>query len=198
MARRRTSSAAWTAASVLLVVLGLVAARRRARELADERAGRLAPLGPDGGTEVPPAVRGVAARVCTWAPPPLERGRRRMGLAWASPVTLVGLAMAVLGGGRPTWDDRIGAFVATGVSGPSGWALRQAGLGANTMGHAIVVRGDRASDRLLAHEAVHVRQFERLGVLMYPLYLWYAARYGYRENPLEIAARRAGPLTSRS
>lgn len=186
------SSLAWTAATLALVGMGLQAARRRAAELADERAGRLPRVGPDGATEVPASFTGLAARVCTWEPMPLPPRQRRAALAWASPITLLGLAVAVVGGGRPRWDPRVGAFVATGVGGPSGWALGRAGLGANTMGHAIVVRADTASDRLLGHEAVHVRQFERLGVLMYPLYLWYAARHGYRDNPLEVAARRAG------
>ncbi|MEX0705789.1 MAG: hypothetical protein WD041_04155, partial [Nitriliruptoraceae bacterium] len=45
------------------------------------------------------------------------------------------------------------------------------------------------SASLLAHEAVHVRQFERLGPLMVPVYLWLAARHGYRDHPLERAAR---------
>jgi len=31
----------------------------------------------------------------------------------------------------------------------------------------------------------HVAQYERLGLSFLPLYLWYRARYGYAEHPLE-------------
>lgn len=184
-----------------LVVAGLAvqAVRRRAGELRLEKAGTLARLGPDTQPEPTVPVRGLAASICTWEPSPLPPGRRRAALAWSSPATLVGLALAVAGGSRPTWHSGVGAFVATGVGGASGWVLERAGMGANTLGHTIISRHDHLSDRLLAHESVHVRQFERLGLLLYPLYLWYSARYGYRDNPLEVAARRgAGPGRTRT
>ncbi len=194
--RSRGAGAAWSVAGAVVVGLALVAARRRARELRRERSGELPLLGPDGQPTPSVPVGGLAAAVCTWEPTPLPPARRRAAMAWASPATVLGLAMAVAGGSRPTWDDRVHAFVATGVAGPSGWALARAGMGANTLGHTIVARTDHLSDRLLAHEAVHVRQFERLGVGMYPLYLWYSARYGYRDNPLEVAARRGAARTT--
>jgi len=38
---------------------------------------------------------------------------------------------------------------------------------------------------LWRHELVHVAQYERYGLAFLPLYLWYRARHGYFEHPLE-------------
>ena len=39
------------------------------------------------------------------------------------------------------------------------------------------------------HEMVHIAQIERHGAVWFSLlYLYYLARYGYRQNPLEIEA----------
>jgi len=35
------------------------------------------------------------------------------------------------------------------------------------------------------HELRHVAQYERLGLSFLPLYLWYRAKYGYLDHPLE-------------
>jgi len=35
------------------------------------------------------------------------------------------------------------------------------------------------------HELRHVAQYERLGLSFLPLYLWYRAKYGYFDHPLE-------------
>ena len=41
------------------------------------------------------------------------------------------------------------------------------------------------------HELVHIAQIERLGAWRFSvLYLYYLARYGYRNNPLEVEAYR--------
>jgi hypothetical protein len=52
-----------------------------------------------------------------------------------------------------------------------------------------VRRGVRLSQRLLAHELVHVDQLDRLGLLRYWWnYLVLLLRCGYREHPLELDA----------
>lgn len=52
-----------------------------------------------------------------------------------------------------------------------------------------VRRGARLSQRLLAHELVHVDQLERMGLLRYWWnYLMLLLRCGYREHPLELDA----------
>ena len=46
--------------------------------------------------------------------------------------------------------------------------------------------------RVMVHEARHVFQINRDGYLKFTVkYLYYLARYGYRNNPYEIDARKA-------
>lgn len=66
-----------------------------------------------------------------------------------------------------------------------------------TFGHTIRLRyadGDPAVPTVLAHELVHVEQYERFGFVGFlARYVWYTLRYGYAKNPLEVEAReRAG------
>ena len=84
-----------------------------------------------------------------------------------------------------------GIVLAEGASWPRrlGWRYR-----AITFGHVILCV-DHADERLLAHEMVHVRQYERWGPLFIPVYLaasgFAKARGGraYADNPFELAAR---------
>jgi hypothetical protein len=68
---------------------------------------------------------------------------------------------------------------------------------AMTLGH-VVLSIDAVDDELLAHELVHVAQYERLGPLFLPAYaaasLLALARGGdaYRDNAFEVEARRGG------
>lgn len=174
-----TPGAVATLVGVGGVALGVA---RRLRERAAQRAGRRLPaarLGP------------LADQLAHWVPaiPPSDGVRMATG-AWAGPLTTIGALLAGMGGARADWDGARGCWVATGVGGPSGWVLARLGFDANTIGHVVLVRGDTPSATLLDHEAVHVRQAERLGPLLPLLYGACAARYGYRDNPLERAARR--------
>ena len=48
------------------------------------------------------------------------------------------------------------------------------------------------SDRLIRHEQAHWRQWQRTGTFAFYLtYVWYTIRHGYRNNPMEIEARKA-------
>lgn len=174
-----TPGAVATLAGVGGVALGVA---RRLRERAAQRAGRRLPaaqLGP------------LADQLAHWVPAaPASDGVRMVTGAWAGPLTTIGALLAGMGGARAAWDGARGCWVATGVAGPSGWVLSRLGFDANTIGHVVLVRGDTPSAALLDHEAVHVRQAERLGPLLPLLYGACAARYGYRDNPLERAARR--------
>ena len=76
-----------------------------------------------------------------------------------------------------------------GAGGPSRVALSAVGASANTVGLVVLSPGAAPDPVLLAHEAVHARQAERLGPLLLPLYVALSARFGYRDNPLERAAR---------
>lgn len=61
-----------------------------------------------------------------------------------------------------------------------------------TLGRTIVVHPDALMDgRLLRHELEHVRQWQR-HPLTFPLrYALNHLKYGYRDNPYELAARAA-------
>src|SRR5690606_41430626 len=60
------------------------------------------------------------------------------------------------------------------------------------LGRTIIVHPDAVlTPRLLRHELMHVRQWQR-DRLGFPFrYAWYHLRYGYGGNPYEIEARRA-------
>ncbi|WP_219341060.1 isochorismatase family protein [Sphaerotilus montanus] len=66
-----------------------------------------------------------------------------------------------------------------------------------TLGHVILGRDHATLARWRRHEQAHVRQYERWGLLFWPLYLgasgwtWLRGREPYRDNPFEIEARRA-------
>ena len=66
-----------------------------------------------------------------------------------------------------------------------------------TLGHVVLADSREALERQRRHERAHVRQFERWGVLLLPLYLGAAAlealrgRHPYRDNLFERQARAA-------
>jgi hypothetical protein len=179
-----------------VVGLGTVAAARQGLEQRAIRRGTRAPA--HATTHALPAATGTFERLATWTPPPPRtRLGRAASAAWAAPLTVLGATLVAAGRARAVWDPALGAYVARGVGGPSGRLLRMAGVHANALGHMVVCSIHDPSRALLEHEATHVRQAERLGPAIVPLYLWLGARYGYRDNPLERAARRrASHVTS--
>ena len=120
--------------------------------------------------------------------PPVGRLVRALRLAWAAPASLAGLLLAPFFASR----RRVrGALLAAGASWPTrlGWPFR-----AITLGH-VILSIDRLDERTLEHELAHVRQYERLGILMWPAYVlasawaWAAGRRAYHDNRFERAAR---------
>jgi hypothetical protein len=120
-----------------------------------------------------------------------------LGILWASPYTMIGLAVGGIGlctGGRVQVRGRTIEFYGGGVK----WMVTRLPHGqftlAITLGHAILGQSAAALDIARAHELVHVRQFERWGPLMGPAYvlsslvLWIAGRQPYRDNPFERQA----------
>ena len=65
------------------------------------------------------------------------------------------------------------------------------------LGRTIHLYGVRKEEFLqdeawVRHELKHVEQYRRMGILPFLVrYLWWSARYGYYNNPLEQEARRA-------
>jgi hypothetical protein len=175
---------------------GLVGAVRQRREVAEVRRGARPRF-----TDDAPATDGsvLVERLAAWVPEPPRRPLGRVAAAvWAAPLTVVGLSMAAAAGRRPRWSAEHRCWIVDAVRGPSGVALRAVGAEANAIGQVVLSRSATSTPALLAHEAVHVRQAERFGPLLFPLYLWLGARFGYRDHPLERAARlgaRRAPLS---
>lgn len=124
---------------------------------------------------------------------------------WALPVTVLGLfvvLMARSSGGAVRRVD--GVLEAAG-----GWPARILQRGfpfsgpvvAITLGHVVVGLSQEVLDATRIHERVHVRQFERWGVLLlvlYPLaglHAWLRGGCPYRDNVFEQEARLAESTT---
>ncbi len=122
-------------------------------------------------------------------------------IIWASPYTLLGLVLGMVGlttGGHARVRGRVIEFYGGGVK----WLLQQFFFGqgalALTLGHTVLGQTGAALDISRDHELVHVRQFERWGPLMGPAYLgcslmhWVMGRRPYRDNPFERQAFEEG------
>jgi hypothetical protein len=116
---------------------------------------------------------------------------------WASPASLVGLLLGILA-------CVLGASVRT-ADGIVEMGGRQRGcllsrlfgllrIHAITFGHVVIGADHEALARCRMHEQVHVRQYERWGLLFFPLYLgssawqWLRGRDPYWDNHFERQA----------
>lgn len=122
---------------------------------------------------------------------------RILAVLWASPYTIAGLLLGLLGlctGGRARVRGRVIEFYGGAVK----WLLQRSPSGqftlALTLGHTILGPSDAALDIAHEHELIHVRQYERWGPLMGPAYLgctlvlWIMGRRPHRDNPFEREA----------
>lgn len=69
--------------------------------------------------------------------------------------------------------------------------IRFFGFDAITFGNHVFVSSRGYDDqRLLAHEQVHIDQYNREGFIRYIIkYIWFCIRYGYTNNLFEVEAR---------
>lgn len=120
---------------------------------------------------------------------------RLLQILWAGPWTCVGLAVGgatLATGGRGRRAPGILEF----HGGAAGWLLRRfpGEPFAMTLGHVVLGLSEASLDLARPHEMVHVRQYERWGLLFVPAYLacslglWLAGRDAYRDNPFEREA----------
>src|SRR2546425_7187144 len=79
---------------------------------------------------------------------------------------------------------RDGCFLYVSDRGLANLILTRRGFGAITFGH-VIVSNVQPTPALWRHELRHVAQYERLGFAFLPLYLWYPAKYGCGDHPLE-------------
>lgn len=125
-----------------------------------------------------------------------------LGMIWASPLTLIGLLLAlpvfVLRGHAQLICSHTVALL---VRGPfADWMLSRHPFGAMSaiaLGHVVIAEHQGLSSRVLTHELAHVRQAARWGIIFPVAYLassiWAAirGRDAYWHNSFEIAARKA-------
>lgn len=122
---------------------------------------------------------------------------RILAILWASPYTLIGLTVGLLGlatGGRARLRSGVIEF----HSGFVKWFVTHLPHGqftlAITLGHTILGQSEASLDVAHDHELVHVRQYERWGpfmgiaYLLCSLVLWIAGKRPYRDNPFEREA----------
>jgi hypothetical protein len=124
---------------------------------------------------------------------------------WASPATLVGLLAAAPALARGAALRRVGGALEV-CGGPVRAFVRRlpegCRFGAITLGHVVIALDAATLERTRAHERVHVRQYERWGVLFFPLYaassLWQLARGRdpYLDNRFEREAFARSPGAS--
>ena len=187
---------AWTMLTATAVA-GVIGVARQRREVRAVRRGELVPASAAADVAPRRPAGTLVERLAAWVPSrPDGVGGRVAAALWAAPLTLVGFGVALGSGRVPRWDVERGCFVARGVGGASSRALKLVGADANTIGQVVLARQTEPPASLLDHEAVHVRQCERLGPLMIVAYPWLSAGSGYRDHPLERAARRGARRAS--
>lgn len=137
-----------------------------------------------------------------WVARPLSWAGIVLGILWALPLSLVGLAIAlpvlVWRGHVQFIRGRSFAFL---VRGPLADILLGhhpfGAMAAMALGHIVISENQGLSMRVLTHELEHVRQAERWGIAFPLAYLassaWAAlrGRDPYWHNHFEIAARKA-------
>ena len=127
---------------------------------------------------------------------------RALRYAWAAPASLLGLllgAVALAGGARARRCSGTLEFAGGALARGVARLPPRLRFGAITFGHVILGLDDATLEHCRCHERVHVAQYERWGVLFFPLYLgsslvqWLRGRDPYRDNCFEREAYRRAP-----
>jgi hypothetical protein len=117
---------------------------------------------------------------------------------WPAPYTVLGLwLMLAPWSGPRRWIVHRGTI---GIIGPAVARLLElapirGGAAALTLGHTILAVSESDFYATWDHEFIHVRQYERWGVLFVPAYVarglwqWLHHRDAYWDNPFEVEAR---------
>jgi hypothetical protein len=118
--------------------------------------------------------------------------------AWAAPATLAGVCLSVAAlaiGARPRIVDGCVEVAGGRIARCIAWLPRRCRFTAITFGHMIIGCDHEALSAFRRHEHVHVRQYERWGVLFFPLYIGSSLvqlmlhRDPYGDNRFEREAR---------
>jgi hypothetical protein len=124
---------------------------------------------------------------------------------WASPASLLGLAIAAFAKLAGTSTAVIGGVVEVTLT-PRTHLLRllsrRSRFSAITFGHIVIAASAEDQALLRSHERVHVTQYERWGpvfLLAYPaesVFQFLRGRRPYLDNRFEVQARRQATLSS--
>jgi len=139
----------------------------------------------------------------------LSRVSLALRYVWAAPATAVGIALAF-----PVCACGALVRVRNGVIEVAGgllarFAQSSFGVSAITFGHVVLGVSHSVLARERAHEYAHVRQYEKWGVLFFPLYVasslvqWALGRNPYLDNAFEkqairVAAAPVNPIGQES
>lgn len=122
---------------------------------------------------------------------------------WAAPASVLGLVCAIaacVSGARLRIVNGAVEVAGGGIAGFVGRLPRWMQFHAITLGHVILAGDDDLLAACRAHEHVHVRQYERWGLLFFPLYFGSSfaqlvrGRDPYRDNRFEREAYRLSAL----
>lgn len=123
---------------------------------------------------------------------------RAAKVAWAAPCSLAGLIAAsvvlLCGGSARRGPGTL--EITTGSSASSHALARMLPFRAIALGHVVIAAGMPELERLRSHELVHVRQYERWGIVFFVAYAasgiwqWLNGRDAYWHNHFEVEARR--------
>jgi hypothetical protein len=132
-------------------------------------------------------------------PSPRQRSTRTIPLLaylWVAPASLLGLLLgAVAYFLGASVKRRFGVLEVAGNSRTPVLRSISRHFEAITLGHVIVGRNHGTLARWRSHEHVHIRQYERWGILMPVLYLlasvraWMGGKHFYWDNVFEVEAR---------
>jgi hypothetical protein len=112
---------------------------------------------------------------------------RWLGHAWASPNTLLGVFLGLLGSAK--WQRVEHTVEVLLKSGPVLGTCRRLGISAFTLGDCVLYATEPC-ENLRVHEGQHSRQYWLLGPFFLPSYFALLALKGYWDHPLERDARR--------
>ena len=123
--------------------------------------------------------------------------RSALRILWAAPWSLLGLLIGVLGllsGGHVQRKHRTVEFWGGCLPAILSIFPFYSGSPVATFGSVVVGRSDRYLDACRKHQMIHVRQYERWGLLFVPAYLacslalWFRGKRPYYDNPFERSA----------
>jgi hypothetical protein len=130
----------------------------------------------------------------------MQRPHPILRYAWALPATALGLLTAAVAFMTGSRFSVVGGVVEVAGGRFVDAVARSSRFNAITLGHVVIGRSESVLCRCRLHERVHVRQYERWGILFFPLYLGSSlfqilrGRHPYWDNRFERQAYRESAL----